>query len=148
MVWVVAGGLLAGSVTGAEQAGWKAGRARANITPTEALWMAGFGARTNPAAGKLMDLWIKVLALEDARGRRAIILSSDLLGFPRSIYRRTCIELKQRFGLEQEQILLSASHTHCGPVLRGALYDVYPLDQSQIELIELIRIWFLRARSY
>ena len=136
MVWLLAGGLLAGSLAGAEPAVWKAGTARANITPTQALWMAGFGARTNPAAGKLMDLWIKVLALEDARGHRAIILSSDLLGFPQSIYRHTCIELKKRFGLAQEQILLSASHTHCGPVLRGALYDIYPLDQSQIELIE------------
>jgi neutral ceramidase len=129
-------GLLAGSLLAADQPLWKAGTARANITPTQPLWMAGFASRTNPAAGKFMDLWIKVLALEDARGHRAIILTSDLLGFPQSIYRHTCAALKEKFALAPEQILLSASHTHCGPVLRGALYDVYPLNDSQPPMIE------------
>src|SRR5437588_6907394 len=83
-----------------------------------------------------MDLWIKVLALEDARGHRAVILTSDLLGIPESIYQHTCAALKSKFGLDPDQILLSASHTHCGPVLRGALYDIYPLDENQRSLIE------------
>ncbi len=115
---------------------WKAGTAKVNITPTESLWMAGFAARTQPADGKAMDLWIKVLALEDAGGHRAIILTSDLLGFPKSIYRRTCTTLKEKFGLAPEQILLSSTHTHCGPVLRDALYDIYALDDAQRTLIE------------
>jgi hypothetical protein len=83
-----------------------------------------------------MDLWIKALALEDARGHRAIILSGDLLGFPQSVYQHTCAALKEKFALEPDQILLTASHTHCGPVLRDALYDIYPLDAAQIGLIE------------
>jgi neutral ceramidase len=136
MVWVLLGGVLASSLLAADQALWKAGTARANITPTEPLWMAGYASRTNPADGKVMELWIKVLALEDAHGHRAIILTSDLLGFPQSIYKNVCIELKNSYGLEQEQILLSASHTHCGPVLRGALLDIYPLDKNQVALIE------------
>ena len=32
--------------------------------------------------------------------------------------------------------MLHASHTHCGPVLRGALHDIYPLDDQQRKLIE------------
>ena len=98
--------------------------------------MAGYASRTNSADGKVMELWIKVLALEDARGHRAVILASDLLGIPQSIYQRTCSALKQKFALEPDQILLSATHTHCGPVLRGALLDIYPLDQNQIALID------------
>jgi hypothetical protein len=98
--------------------------------------MAGFASRTKPAEGKEMDLWLKALALEDARGHRAVILTSDLLGFPQSIYRRTCAALKEKFGLEPDQILLTVSHTHCSPVLRDALYDVYPLDAVQVGLIE------------
>src|ERR1035437_7998887 len=136
IVWVLLVGLLAGSVLAADQPLWKAGTAKADITPTQPLWMAGYGSRTKPADGKLMSLWIKALALEDARGHRAVILTSDLLGFPQSIYQHTCGALKEKFALEPDQILLSASHTHCGPVLRGALYDVYPLDAAQITLIE------------
>lgn len=116
--------------------GWKAGTAKTIITPTQALWLAGYGGRDRPAAGKVTELWIKALALEDAAGHRAIILTSDLLGIPQSIYRNTCAALKARFDLSPEQIMLSASHTHCGPVLRGALYDIYPLDDAQRKLIE------------
>ncbi len=127
---------LSGPLTAADQSLWKAGTAKADITPTQPLWMAGYGSRTKPAEGKEMSLWIKVLALEDAPGHRAIILTSDLLGFPQSIYKNTCTALKEKFGLEPDQVLLSASHTHCGPVLRGALYDVYPLDDAQVTLID------------
>ncbi len=135
-VWVALAALLAGSGLAADQPSWKAGTARINITPTQPIWMAGYASRTRPAEGKEMDLWIKVLALEDARGRRAIVLSGDLLGFPQPIYQRTCAALKERFALEPDQVLLAVSHTHCSPVLRDALYDIYPLDAAQIELIE------------
>jgi hypothetical protein len=81
------------------------------------------------------------LALEDAEKHRAIILTSDTLGIPHSIYTNVCVGLKRRYGLKPEQILLSASHTHCGPVLRGALYDAYPLDEKQHALIETYSTW-------
>src|ERR1019366_15536 len=113
----------------AAEPGWKAGTAKASITPEPGLWMAGFAARTNPADGKIMELWIKALALEDADGHRAVILTSDLLGIPQNIYQHSCAALKEKFNLAPDQTLLSASHTHCGPVLRNALYDIYPPDQ-------------------
>ena len=115
---------------------WKAGVAKTEITPAEPLWLAGYAGRTKPAEGKEMTLWIKVLAVEDADTNRAIILTSDTLGIPQSIYRNVCAGLKDRFNLQPEQILLTASHTHCGPVLRSSLYDAYPLDTNQLNLIE------------
>ncbi len=116
---------------------WKAGTAKAVITPTEKMWLAGFSNRTNPATGeKLMDLWVKGLALEDASGHRAVILTADLLGIPQNVYQHVRTAIGKKFALQPDQILLCASHTHCGPVLRDALYDIYPLDQSQRNLIE------------
>jgi hypothetical protein len=121
----------------AAEPSWKAGVATTDITPTGALWMAGYGVRDRPAEGAAHPLFIKVLALEDARGQRGIVLSSDLLGIPQSIYNRTCDTLKAKFGLERAQIMLHASHSHCTPVLRGALYDAYlAMPDSQIPLIE------------
>ncbi len=128
--------LLALPQSNAAEALWKAGAAKAIITPTQPLWLAGYGGRERPAEGKVTELWIKVLALEDARGQQAILLTSDLLGIPQSVYQRTSAALKEKFGLAPEQIILSASHTHCGPVLRGALYDIYPLEEKQRCLIE------------
>lgn len=126
---------LAGPLWADDQPLWQAGTAKADITPTQPLWMAGYGSRTKPAEGKETSLWLKALALEDAQGHRGVIVTSDLLGIPQSIYRHTCGALKEKFGLTPDQIVLSASHTHSGPVLRGALYDIYPLDPTQLSLI-------------
>jgi neutral ceramidase len=122
--------------TVADEQGWKAGVAKTIITPTTPMWMAGYGSRDRPAEGTLHDLWIRVLALQDANGHVGIILSSDTLGISQSIYNNSCRSLKNRFDLNPDQIMLHSSHTHTGPVLRGALYDVYPLDAKQTQLIE------------
>ena len=123
------------------QAGWKAGIAKSVITPKQPMWMAGYGSRTSPAEGTQHDLYIRVLALEDEAGHRGIVLSSDTLGIPQGMYNELAGRLKQKFGLERSQFVLHASHTHCGPVLRSALYDAYPLDANQIGLIEKYSDW-------
>jgi HEAT repeat protein len=115
----------------AAEATWKVGLARAKITPEKPLWMAGYGGRTRPAEGTLHDLWAKVLTLETPDGRRAVLVTADLLGFPKGVADALCAELASRHGLERSQIMLSGSHTHTGPVLRDALYDIYPLDDAQ-----------------
>jgi len=120
----------------ADEATWKVGIASAKITPGKPLWMAGYGGRDHPAEGTLHDLWIKVLALEAANGDRAVVLTSDVLGFPKEMYDSICAELKTKCGLDRSQVMLTASHTHSGPVLKGALYDIYPLDDDQRTLIE------------
>ncbi len=114
---------------------WKAGFARAKITPARPFWMAGFGDRTRPAEGSLHDLWIKVLALEDGDGRLGIILTSDLLGIHKDVYEQIVASVGKKHGIKRDQLMLTASHTHSGPVLRGALYDIYPLDERQHALI-------------
>src|SRR4030042_6097129 len=67
---------------------WKAGTARVEITPGRPLWLAGYAARSRPAEGTLHPLWVKALALEAPGGERVVILTSDLLGFPRALSER------------------------------------------------------------
>ena len=125
----------------AAELNWKAGTARAVITPQKPLWMAGYGSRTAPAEGKLHDLFIRVLALEDAAGHRGVVLSSDTLGIPKSMYDKICMLLKNRHGLDRSQVILNASHTHCGPVLQGALLDIYPVSDQQLRDIDEYSAW-------
>jgi hypothetical protein len=110
---------------------WEAGCAVTNITPGAGLWMAGYGARTKPAEGKEIDLRLKALALKDERGQRGLIITSDLIGFPRQIASNILANLQQAYGLKPDQVILSASHTHCGPVLRASAMDIYGLDDKQ-----------------
>jgi hypothetical protein len=121
---------------------WKAGISKAIITPRENMWMAGYGARTKPSEGKLHDLWAKALYLEDAEGEDAVLITTDILGFPRAISDQICNRLGDELGLSRSQIILNSSHTHSGPVLSDALTSIYPLDDIQRQLIEDYSEWF------
>src|SRR5690606_32472596 len=120
----------------ATEKNWKAGIAKVNITPEEPLWMAGFASRTRPAEGKLHDLWVKALALEDAAGKKAVLVTADLLGIPRGVSEQIRQELESRYGLSKSQVILNSSHTHSAPVLQNALSDIYLLDDPQKKQIE------------
>src|SRR4051812_15237564 len=111
----------AGSFAAEKQAPFKAGVASRVITPTEPLWMAGYGNRDHPAEGKVHDLHVKALALEDAKGGRLVLLTSDLVGIPRELSEAVSKEVHHRMGLPRERLMLTSSHTHCGPVVRGSL---------------------------
>lgn len=114
---------------------WQAGVSRANITPTNALWMGGYAKRTRPAEGTETELWLKVLALEDTAGHRAIILTSDLLAIRPPLYHACLLRFQRQFGLKPAQILLTASHTHCGPFLPARADALTALDETQQRLI-------------
>lgn len=115
---------------------WRAGVAKSKITPETPLWLAGYAGRDHAAEGKVHDLWVKALVLEDAEGRRAVLVTSDILGFSRVMVEAIEARLHREFGLKRDQVMLTSSHTHCGPVVRESLLDYYPLDDRQLLDIE------------
>ena len=115
--------------------GWKAGLARAKITPDKRLWMGGYGSRTKPAEGTCQDLWVKVLALEAADGGRAILVTTDLLELSKQVADHMAQAIGRQCGVPRDRIMLTSSHTHCGPVLAYSLGGVYPLDDNQRAMI-------------
>lgn len=119
---------------------WKAGIGRIAITPEKPLWLAGYGS-ARPSQGKRHDLWVKALALEDADGRRAVIVTSDLVGFSKEMFDRVCAVARQRYGLDHSQLMLTASHNHCAPVTTGVLPDYYPLDAAQWRQVDDYTRW-------
>ncbi|MEA3461124.1 MAG: neutral/alkaline non-lysosomal ceramidase N-terminal domain-containing protein [Bacteroidota bacterium] len=120
---------------------WLAGVASMVITPEQSMWMAGYAAREHPAEGTMHDLWAKALALEDAEGKKAILITTDLLGFPKALSDQIRDQLESEFQLSRARIILNSTHSHSGPVLKDALYDIYPLDQQQISDIEHYSDW-------
>ncbi len=127
----------------AEELSWKAGHARANITPERPMWMSGYASRTRPADGKLTDLWAKVLVLADAEGQRAAMVSLDLVGIGRELSVSICRQLEQKYGLQRDQVALFTSHTHTGPVVGRNLGPLHYglVDEKQRELIEEYADW-------
>ena len=116
-------------------AGFRAGAGKIKITPETPIWLSGYAARTHPSEGVLHDLWAKALALEDGKGRRAVIVTMDLIGLPRSISDSVAARAAKQYGLERSQLLLNCSHTHTGPVVRANLSSVYGFSPEQTAVV-------------
>lgn len=108
-----------------QQEKWKAGVASVVITPEQSMWMAGYAARTKPSEGNIHDLYAKALALEDVEGTRLVIVAVDLIGINREMRDWLEKEVNRRYQLDPARLLVNASHTHCGPVLRKSRHSIY-----------------------
>ena len=123
-------------VAAAEKPGrWKAGLAKAVITPEKSVWLAGYGSKRAPD-GKLHDLWMKALALEDNAGHQAVLITSDFQGVPRLMSDPVFEQLKSKYGIERYQVMFTFSHNHCGPRLGDDLIDYDPVEEAQGKLVE------------
>lgn len=127
-------GMLAAVPARAE--GFKVGVGRSVITPAKDMWMAGYASRTEPSQGKIHDLYAKALAIEDDTGGKAVIVTTDLIGLPSNISQEVAALVNQRFSIPRERLMLTASHTHSGPVVRDNLFDMYGLSEDQWKLVE------------
>ncbi len=116
--------------------GWKAGVAKISITPRHSLWMAGFGDRKMPSQGTGLELYARALALEDSTGKRAVLVSTDMLGFQSDISKVVSDRVRDQYGISRDRLLLNSSHTHCGPVVGHMLRTAYDLTPQQWADIE------------
>lgn len=100
--------------------------------------MAGYGSRKAPADGKVTELKGKALALEDAAGHTALILTLDLVGIDREQSQMLCRRIAERHGLERPQIAICTSHTHSGPVVGRNLGPLHywSVDDAQKKSID------------
>jgi hypothetical protein len=101
-----------------EQSTWKAGVGSTVITPAESMWLAGWAVRTEPSRGTVSELRAKALAIENRRGSRLVLLTVDLIAIPREIAEAVAGQVRQRWGLPRDRMMICASHTHCGPEVR------------------------------
>lgn len=106
------------STQAAEPPAWKAGVASVVITPDTNMWMAGYASRNKPSEGTAQDLHAKALAIEDYAGYRLVFVTVDLIGIPRTMRKSLETRVQSAYQLKPEQMLLNASHTHCGPEFR------------------------------
>ena len=121
---------------GQDTKSWKAGVAYINITPDRPIWQGGYASREHVSEGKLTELWAKALAIQDASGGKAVLVTMDLIGISKSMSEIVKKSLKDLYGLSDDQIILNASHTHSGPALVGNLQDIYPMNSQQWDDVE------------
>ncbi len=123
--------------------GWKAGFSRTLITPQKPIWMSGYASRDHAAEATRTELWAKAMALEDARGHRALLITLDLVGVSRDVTLPIRRALAKDHGLGMADILINCSHTHTGPVVGGNLRTMYVLDASHSQAILDYTEWLI-----
>lgn len=117
--------------------GWGIGYAQCDITPTKGqTLMCGYG-RERYAVGVHKPLRAQALALRDADGKMALLITADLLGFDRLTVEYLRRRLAQSRGLEPQSVMLSATHTHWGPpALYRITFSVGPMDPWFVASLE------------
>ena len=106
-----------GPLGAAEPPGWKAGVARVDTTPTGPVRLSGYAARIAPSKGVAHPLAAKALALADATGHRAVLVTCDIIGFRRTSSDRVARRVEAEHGIPRADLAFFASHTHAGPQL-------------------------------
>jgi len=100
----------------------KAGVAEVDITPPVGLPMYGYAARPGPSRGTLDPLYARVLVLQCEEKRLALVTLD--LGRPFGAASLEWLRAAVRKSSNISFLLVVASHTHSGPVLK----DEYPTE--------------------
>src|SRR6476646_8617970 len=107
--------LFTGTVLAA--ADYKAGIAVQVITPQQPIYLSGYANRTHASEGVVHDLKAKALAIEDKSHGRLVIVTTDLIGLPRSITDVVAARVEKEHGLDRARLIMNSSHTHAGPLV-------------------------------
>jgi hypothetical protein len=123
------------SLVDAAEDGWHAGFARVAITPDQPMWMSGYGSRDRPAEGKLHDLYARAAALQGPDGHRAVFVATDLVGVPIDMVRQVAAAAHAKHGLQRADLMITCSHTHCGPALDENLTRMLDMQEGDWRLV-------------
>ena len=101
----------------AEGLEFRAGAAAVKITPPKGAPLAGYY-YNRAAEGVHDDLYAKTLVLEQD-GTRVAFVVCDLISLSRPIVEQARKLMSESSGVQGENVMMSATHSHTGPVLRG-----------------------------
>lgn len=121
---------------GAMAAAWEAGSARVDITPSEPIFLAGYGGRKDPSDGVTQKIWVKALAMRDSTGAISVLTTSDLVGLDVKLLEHVRGRAKAMHGIPAERILFNYSHNHSCPVTGEVLKLYYVLSAGQKAAVE------------
>ncbi len=94
----------------------KVGVGVSTITPSVGVELAGYGPYLGRGSKGIHDnLFSKGLVMEGRNHQRIAIITNDLVGLSRALLEETKSLVRKRAGIEEDNILITCSHTHSGP---------------------------------
>ncbi len=125
------------------------GVAKGKITPKPGCELAGFDARKGVASGIHDDLFARAMVIGD-RDKAVAFVGLDLIGIPQQFTNTVRKAVHLSTGIAERDIILSATHTHCGPVTIKHFFngdqelDVEYMQGLQNVVVETIQEAFAR----
>ena len=112
-------------------AAWHAGVAKADITPTESVPLAGYGGKTRMSQRVEHPIWLKALALKDDVGAVSVLVTADLVGLSDKMIAVIAKNAAEKHGVARERLILNASHNHSCPVTEDVLWLYYEFTPEE-----------------
>ncbi len=105
----------------AAEAEFEIGIATADITPPVGIPLAGYGPRKGKASEEVGHRLRAEAMVVRGEGDAWALLTSDFISYSAEIVAEARKKVAEATGLAPEAILISGTHTHSGPALRGEL---------------------------
>ncbi|MHB1078496.1 MAG: hypothetical protein ACYC67_03780 [Prosthecobacter sp.] len=112
-------------------AAWQAGAAKADITPTEPVPLAGYGGKTRMSQRVEHPIWLKALALKDDSGATSVLVTADLVGLSDTMVAIIAKAALEKHGIPRERLILNTSHNHSCPVTADVLWLYYEFTPEE-----------------
>src|SRR5262249_26429964 len=75
------------------------------------------------------------LAIKYQQDPPLLLISADVIGFPRAVAEAVAARIHKEHQLPRANVLLSASHTHAGPVIDSGLKGMFDLPDKEAEAV-------------
>ena len=109
----------------------RTGAAHTDITPAGQVWMAGYGDRDRRSEGVYQPLGAGAVYLGGADDE-ALLIAADLIGFDLAYATQAKQRIAAATGMLPRQVILTATHTHCGPLF----YPMMMPGEPELEYAE------------
>jgi hypothetical protein len=122
-----------------DNATFKAGAAKTDITPNVGCWLEGIP-RAQPSNAIHDPLHARALMIEysdSAPGarNRIFLVTCDLIGLTTQFSQRVREEIAGSLGAAVENVVIACAHNHSGPATIGILHDSERVDMDYLDLL-------------
>jgi putative membrane-bound dehydrogenase-like protein len=111
------------------------GTAQVDITPNHPIRLNGFGFRRPESEGVYHRIHARALAIEDESKDPFLLITVDVLGIPDDIRSELVQRFARKANLKPDRLAITATHTHTGPMLKGANETLFgvPIPKEHLD---------------
>jgi putative membrane-bound dehydrogenase-like protein len=126
-------GLFLLSVTAVQATDFQVGLARVEVTPTEPIRLSGYAVRSTAYEAIDTPLHARAMVLRESTGPLRALVSVDSIGLPGDLTVEIAKLLKEKHGIQRDDLVISGTHSHTAPQLSRGLDNLYTIPQSAEE---------------